>query len=333
MYKKTFLLFTFVLLILGLSSAFAGNENRIGTAGGQELLIPTDARGAALGGSAIANSSGVQAMYWNPAGMAYLDEGSEAMFTHIPWIADIDVNYFGFAKNVEDFGVIGFSFKSVNIGNMEETTEAFPDGTGRIFSPKLTVLGLSFAKAMTTNINFGLTAKFINEDIFEVSATGFAFDFGFTYEPRWNNVTIGLVLKNYGPDLVFSGKGFDRADADNNRPVTSENASSELPTSVNMAVAWQFVSNGMNAFTATGNFRGNNQTDDFWQGGLEYSYDEWLYARLGYNYAKQDGWIYGSSVGFGLSRPIGDMNVSLEYTWTETEVFENNQFFTFIASF
>ncbi len=333
MYKKMILLFAFVLLILGLGSAYAGNEGRIGTTGGQELLIPTDARGAALGGSAIANAAGIEAMFWNPAGLAYIDEGTQVIFTHIPWIADIDINYVAVATNIEDFGVIGFSYKSVNIGNIEETTEAFPEGTGSIFSPTLAVLGLSYARAMTTNINFGFSVQLINEDIFEVQASGFAFDFGFQYEPRWHGLTMGIVLKNYGPDLTFTGKGFDRPSSVGNRPVSSENAGSELPTSVNIGLAYEFMSNGLNTVTATGNFKGNNQNNDFWQGGLEYGYDDWLFVRGGYNYSTQEGWLYGATVGFGFTRPVGDMNLSIDYTWTETDVFESNQFFSIRAAF
>ena len=120
-----------VLLVLSLSTAYAGNEHRTGTAGAQELLIPIGSRGTAMGGSVLSTTSGVEAMYWNPAGLASL-EGTEAMFSHLPYLADIDVNFAGIAKKIEGFGTIGFGAKVVSIGDIEETTIDEPDGTNRL---------------------------------------------------------------------------------------------------------------------------------------------------------------------------------------------------------
>ena len=134
--KYRFVLLLLVLLAVGLTSAYAGNSQRIGTAGGQELLIPIGSRGTAMGGAVVGNTYGVEAIYWNPAGLASL-EGSEAMFTHLPYIADIDVHLGGLATSVEDIGVLAFATKVVSIGDMEETTQELPNGTGRIVNPTM----------------------------------------------------------------------------------------------------------------------------------------------------------------------------------------------------
>lgn len=332
MKNKTLFLIVAILAV-GLCSAYAGNDNRVGTAGAQELLIPAGSRGTALGGAVIASCRGVDAIYWNPAGLAYL-EGTEAMFSHLPYIADIDVEYAAVGTNIEDFGVIGLSVKVVNIGEMEETTERFPDGTGRVFNPTLTVLGLTYAKPLTTNVNFGFTGQFIQENIFEVSATGLAFDFGFTYETRYPGLTLGFVMKNYGPDMEFSGKGFERVYEESGKhPVSSNNAGFELPTSINIGLAYNFLNEGLNSVTVSGNFRGNNQANDAFQGGAEYSYNDRFILRAGYTYADQDGYLYGANLGAGLRYPVGDLHLTFEYTWTETETFDDNQFFTVKAEF
>lgn len=342
MNKKSFLILA-VLLVMCLSTVYAGNESRIGTAGAQELLFPTSARGAALGGSVVANTFGVDAMYWNPAGLAYL-EGSEAMFTHIPWLAGINVEYAAFATTIEDLGTIGFSAKIVSIGDIEETTESYPDGTGRVFSPSMAVIGLTFAKPLTTNINFGFTAHAIREDIFEVSASGFAFDFGFTYEPRWQGFRIGIAMKNFGPDMTFRGQGFERDNGD--RPVASKGASFELPTALNVGLSYDVYTQDMHSLTAMGNFQANNHGADVWQSGAEYGYDDWLFVRGGYKFSdlgseeddplgesSSDQYIYGVSLGGGITRTLGSLNVTIEYTWWQTDVFDANQFFTMKLGF
>lgn len=321
-----------LILAMGLSTAFAGNPQRLGTSGALELVIPAGSRGVALGGSVVANSSGVDAIYWNPAGLANL-EGTEVMASHLPYLADIDVEYGAIGTSIEDFGTIALSIKVVDIGELIETSEAFPEGTGRVFSPSLTVIGLTFAKSLTSNVNFGFTTNFIREDILDVSASGVAFDFGFTYNPRWQGLTIGLVMKNFGPDMKFSGSGFERILPGNPRRVSSEERGFELPTSLNIGVAYNFLNNGLNHVTLMGNFRSNNQSIDNWQGGLEYDYNSRFFLRGGYTLSEDDNFIYGASFGGGLKVPVGTSELTLEYTWTETETFDDNQYFTARFSF
>ena len=319
MKNKAFLIVS-IILVLSWCSVMAGDANRIGTAGAQELVIPVGARGAAMGGSVVANSVGVDAIYWNPAGLGSLYEGTEVMFGHQPYIADIDVEYFAGATYIEDFGVVGISVKVVDIGEIEETTEAMPNGTGNIYTPSLTVVGLTWAKALNNRVNFGFTAKFLRETVFEVSATGMAFDFGFTYATRFQGLTLGFVMRNYGPDMSYEGPGFDRVyELVGKRGVSSNNAAFELPTSINMGASYDFISDGPNQATVTANFRANNQANDYWQSGFEYGYDEKYFLRGGYKYSQQEGFIYGASFGGGLAYPIGTSTLMFEYTWAETE--------------
>ena len=323
--RKTLVFLMLVLLAASLNMAYAGSDRRLGTAGAQELRIPIGARGTALGGAVTANVSGVESIYWNPAGLANF-EGTEALFSHQPYLADIDINFVGVATNIQDFGTLGAAAKIVSIGEMEETTDQFPDGTGRVFSPSLAVLSLSYARTLTYNVTFGATGMYINEKIFEVSASGVAFDVGFIYRPDWHGVALGMVIKNYGPEMNFSGRGFDQVLGQ--RPVRPISSSFDLPSSFNLGMSFDFLSRGMNLATVSGNFCSNNYSEDLWQGGLEYSYDGKYFLRAGYNYSQQEDYIYGFSLGGGLTLNIGNTDVTFEYSWTETEVFDNNQYFT-----
>jgi len=51
-------------------TAWAGNIDRLGTAGAQELRIPVGTRGMGLGGSTVASNHGIESIYYNPAGLA-----------------------------------------------------------------------------------------------------------------------------------------------------------------------------------------------------------------------------------------------------------------------
>jgi len=319
-----------VLLVVSLGSVYAGNDRRIGTAGAQELLIPYGSRGTAMGGAVLSTAHGIESMFWNPAGLASL-EGTEAMFTHLPYLADIDMNFVGAATNIEGFGSIGFGAKVVDIGDIDETTAEYPDGTGRTFSPTLTVLNLTYARVLTANVSFGFNAMFINENIFEVTANGAAFDVGFIYDPRWNGLSLGLTVKNYGSEMKFSGFGFNR-ELDQ-RPASPVAAKFDLPSQINIGMAYDFVRNGPHYASISGNFRSNNYSDDAWQGGFEYAYNDLYFIRGGYNFSNQDNYLYGASFGAGLIYKFGDTKIAFEYSWNETDVFDNNQYFTVTLGF
>ena len=67
-----------VLVILVISAMIAGNPTRTGSSGASELLIPVGARGVALGESSLMSAVGVDAIYWNPAGLSRGTHGAEA---------------------------------------------------------------------------------------------------------------------------------------------------------------------------------------------------------------------------------------------------------------
>ena len=52
----------------------------------------------------------------------------------------------------EGFGSLAFSSKLVDVGSIDETTEEFPDGTGRTFSPNFVVIGASYARILNAFI-------------------------------------------------------------------------------------------------------------------------------------------------------------------------------------
>jgi len=327
--KSKIVFLMLILLVVSLNPAYAGNDRRIGTAGAQELRIPIGSRGTALGGAILADVKGIEAVHWNPAGLANL-EGIEAMFSHQPYLADINVNFAGVANTIEGFGTIGVAAKIVSIGDMEETTEEFPDGSGRTFGPSLSVISMSYARILTNRVAFGITGKFVYERIFEVSASGVAFDAGVIYDPGWHGVKLGMVLKDYGPQMKFSGMGFNRSL--DNRPGRPIAASFDLPSSLNIGMSYT-ATMGLNQTMVSGNFINNNYSMDMWQGGVEYVYDGKYALRGGYNYSSQENWQYGLTLGGGLTYDFSGTKITFEYTWADADVFDANQYFTLKLQF
>jgi hypothetical protein len=322
------------IVLLTASCLFAGSSDRIGTAGAQELRIPVGGRVSAMAGSNIADITGAEALFWNPAGVAY-NEGTEAMFTHLEYLAGINVDYVGVTTNIADFGALGFQAKVISFGEMEITTDDRPQGTGETFNPTFSVIGLTYSRIFTDRVSFGVTASLVNEKIEQVSANGLALDFGFVYNPLWRGLKFGIAVKNYGPQMKFSGEGFNVAnDVPSTEPgsqqktYSSQSAEFELPAFIQFGVSWDAVNRGMNRAVVAGSFQSNNFSEDEFRGGLEYSYNDVVFLRGGYVGTSQDNFMYGLTLGAGLKYAWGQNAITFDYSWVQTEYFDDNQYFT-----
>ena len=171
-----------VILIVSLTNVFASGEKRNGTAGAQELLIPVGAKGMAMAGTDIAGITGVEALYYNPAGMSGMEGSVEAAFSIMNYIADINLVYGAVGVNLGGIGALGLSVKTLHFGDIPVTTVERPEGTGAVFSPRFTVLGLSYSNFLTASIKVGVTFNFDNRPVEGASETDYVLYTGFGWQ-------------------------------------------------------------------------------------------------------------------------------------------------------
>ncbi len=273
------------LLALAASSAQAGSDQRTGTNGAPELLIPVGPRASALGPSVTSDISGIEATYWNPAGLAGL-QGTEALFSHTQYFADMRVNYAAVAAHAGNLGVLGFSAKVLSIGDVIVTTEQAPDGTGETFSPTFSVLGMSWAKAFTDRVNFGATLDLVNEHILSMTANGLALDFGVQYTTGWRGLKFGMVMKNFGSQMSFSGDNLDVSvlppgsePAASNRILKFSSAAFEMPSYFTLAGSYELIRTSASALQIRGAFQNNNFSGDNFCGAAEWSFKDFAALR------------------------------------------------------
>jgi hypothetical protein len=274
--------------------AQAGSNGRKGTEGAPELTIAVGARGSALGGAVVGDASGVEAMFWNPAGLGTLTK-TETMFSHTQYFADMTLNYAAVASKLGDFGVLGFSAKVLSVGDIIVTTESAPEGTGEIAQPTFTVLGLTWAKQFTDRVLFGASGNLVSERVINQSATGMAFDFGVQYVTDWRGLKLGMVMKNFGSGMTYSGPGSelsllppDQDPSGQPRIFTSETSSFELPSFFTMGGSCDLYSVPQYRITALGALQNNNFQGNALRAGLEWRYRDQFALRGSY---------YGSFVG------------------------------------
>ncbi len=304
-------------LIAGVAGA--GSLGRLGTSGAPELRLPVGARSFALAGSDLALVSGAEALFYNPSGAAASPNKTEVMFSNTRYIANMQVNYFGVTQSMGDFGTLGVSAKVLSVGDIVETTESAPDGTGSIFSPTYTTLGVTYAKAMTDRVNFGGTLYYVSEKILQETSAGAAFDFGFQYDTGIHGSRLGVTVKNIGPNMAFSGTDFEfitqipgSDPQSTGRNVSTESAEYELPTSLQFSLGLPIV-RGVNSFNVYGAYNSNSFGNDVGRVGAEWTLRKMLSLRGGYAYDGSSDAMFQYSYGVGVKLPLGSSHLQLDW--------------------
>jgi len=295
-----------------------------------------------MAGANLSTSTGIEALFWNPAGVALMQNNADVIFSHMSYIADIGVDYGAIAANFEGFGVISFSIKSLGVGDILITTTSNPDGTGETFSPTFIVAGLSYSRQLTETISIGLTTNFISETMADVSATGVAFDVGVIYNnlADVNGLSLGVVIKNFGPEMKYSGGGlFQQGQIENvNRPptfYTIDAAAFELPSNFQLGLGYTPVLDEINSLQFSGIYQNNNFSGDEYKIGGEYGYDNTFFVRAGYQLAPQvsDDYLYGFTAGVGIDYEVEGFGFKVDYAFREVEFFDANHIFAVTLGF
>lgn len=324
------------LLLVAALGTLEAQSKRIGTAAATELLIPVGARDLARGGSALADSRGLEAIYWNPAGLGRLEYSAEGMFSTMNYIADIGVNYGGVAASFGGFGVVALTIKSLDFGDIPLTTESDPENeSGRLFSPTFVTVGLSYARALTDVISAGATVKIVSEQIDRASASGIALDFGVQYHrlAGISGLHLGVAVKNIGPQMQFDGPGLLRnaLPTEGVRPeqkLKSEAGTFELPSTVEIGLAYDARLTDDLVGTVSGSFTNNNLYVDEYRFGGEVGYTLGslkLFGRAGMGLAPQaDTNIFGNTFGFGVVYAATGINLTVDYAYRAVEFFDAN---------
>lgn len=322
--------------------------DRVGTSGADQLLMPVGARGVALGGAYSAGMSGVEAIYYNPAGLASGSGDAEARFSHMYMIGDIGVDYVAVGAEFVGFGNIGLTVKSTSFGDIDVTNEWNPDGTGGTYSPTFVAVGLTYARALTDRIHAGISAYFVSETIDRVAGSTAAFDIGVQYQGLGGvrGLGLGVTLRHLGGNMQYEGSGLNRRvdeiDAKRDPQILRlETASFSLPTSLELSMAYKSMFEELHSVTFAGAFENNNFISNQYRLGVEYSFRDWLFLRGSYvlsgvnedDVAGESAYLYGPALGAGLHYNFGTIAIGVDYAYRMTQVFSGNHVFDVALTF
>lgn len=325
--KKIHYIYT-ITFILGLSSLMY--PQKVATTSLQFLKVMPTAQATGMADAFTSVVSGVDAVFWNPAGITKID-GQALSSTVTLWLLDTKQSAVAYGYSLGNLGSIAAQFQYVDYGSIKETRVDYlffsgsgnstvynPGVTGRTFSPKAYLFGLTYARALTENFSTGLTVKYVHEslydqatvdvanpiggvDNFNTAADVILMDFGIQYNTGYKSVVLGVSVQNFGSSVKFGKEAYPA-------PLMFR-----LGTSANLiglnSIA---MTNSDNRLTISYDIFQPNDYAQQMHTGLEYGFQEMFFLRSGYKY----NYDYEKfSFGAGFAGVLSGFGLKIDYSY------------------
>lgn len=324
---KKLLLIIFSISLL--QSIGFSQVTKTGTTAAKFLSIGIGPRANAMGGAFTSIVSDASALYWNPAGAADLTR-YEALFTYTSLFKDLNINlnYFALVIPADEVGSFGVSVTALDYGDMDVTTEYYPEGTGEKFSAASYAFGLSYARHITENFSAGVTVKYITEGIFNSSANGLAFDIGTIFKTPFFGIKFASIITNYGSKMQMTGEDLlIRYDADPSRHGNNSSVDGyiktdqfELPLRLQIGISKDIQFFDGQRLTLAVDATHPNDNAEYVNVGGELSFlDNLIFLRAGYKGLFLKDNQEGLTLGAGLDYALGVFSVGFDYSYQEFE--------------
>jgi hypothetical protein len=319
---KKFLLLS-VAVLLCLSVVYARPFGKTGTAALQFLKIGVDARAVGMGEAYTAVTDDISSVWWNPAGLAPALK-QQFFISHTNWPANIMHEYFAVTRT-NGVSTWAFSASVLHMDQMDVTTEEEFGPTGETFTNSDMALGLTYASSFTDKFSFGITAKYLRENLYIYDINSFSFDLGSMYNTGYRNVKIGMALRNFGPDVRYKvdddGDGsfnedpFDLLDNDGDGLVDEdgEELENKIPMNFSLGISGDLMRKDDSHWLASLQLDNCIDRLETWNMGTEYKIGN-LFLRGGYQFNYD---ANGFSAGFGVQIPTRLAIFNVDYAYTD----------------
>ncbi len=306
------------------------------------LRISPDARASGMGETGTAIADDINAIYWNPGGLAfhgYVDDPFETeeepipyrqiALSFSPWLPQFNADLFYSYGTIGQYfevldGTVAFNFLFMNLGEFIRTAENGQQ-LGRFISNEFSI-GLSYGTIIADDLGVGFQLRYIQSNLAPINTgqsgagTGISggFDIGILWKPQDLDIfgwkaedffSVGLNLQNVGPKVTY------RSESD------------PLPTTLRMGTAFHVLGDEYNDLTLAVDVakllvkRDSLGSDPLpkslvtgWENsgaefamGLEYWYDNIIALRAGYftepsNLGDRQYWNFGAGVRYDIFR-------------------------------
>jgi len=249
-------------IIIALIIAAGVHGQSAGNSGLSFLKLGFGARNIALADNGSIMADDATALFYNPANLN-LSKGAELFIMHNEWIQDIRSELLG--AKFYAFGLpIAVGINSTTVSNIE--VRQIPGEKETEFNAHYFFGSLSTGFTLINDLSFGLTFKYINEDILRDYAAGYGLDFGFNYLTPIERLRLSAVLRNVGSMKML------------------RNESSKLPSEFRIGVGYSYDLAGYKTVINVGGELQKyfNYDDLHFNLGAEFVYDNLIALRAGY---------------------------------------------------
>jgi len=226
---------------------------------------PIGARVLGMGDAFISVSDDVNAINWNPAGLAQLKQ-SELSASYAPWLTDITHTFVGIASPGTGGMVYGVAASIYDTGSFELVTA----NTTKTIKAEVdqSIIGTLAKKNFISSNNMswsaGINFKYLSSTLIEeYKAATFAIDAGLLGSTG-KNTRVGIAVQNVGGGIKYKEE------------------TDPLPMTVRAGVSYNVMNNVINKLTAAAEIARYYEGDSHIHLGFEYWYAKLLALRLGY---------------------------------------------------
>lgn len=319
----------FALLLAVLTvSGFA--QSKVGTTAANFLTIPVGPRATGMGGAFVASANDATSLFWNAGAISRMPQ-SEFNVSYSQWLVGTNYNFVGLVFKLDDDNAVGVSVNQLSYGEEDITTEEQPMGTGQKWDAGDIAIGITYTKNLTDRFSIGGTFKYINQRVWNESASAFALDIGLLFYTQLDGLRIGMNIANFGTEMKLDGKDLlqpidiDPAQTGNNANITGklETDSWTLPLMFTVGLAYDVVKDAdWNLMLATDAVYPNNNSSYINVGG-EFSYSDLIFLRGGYNSLFKEAAEEGFSAGVGVKYNFGPFYSKVDYSFSDYGIFKS----------
>ena len=264
-----------------------------------DFLAP-GARSLAMGGAFVAVADDASAVFWNPAGIARLEEDKTQLLGNVAtWPADLKFYQGTVVFHVKGLpGAVALHARSLSMSQEPERTAYRPDGTGLTFDAGYATFGLTYARSLTDKFTVGVNANLVQLGLAEFKQSTVTFDLGTLYDVGTLGMKIGMGIQNIGSQVQFIEK------------------QARIPAVFRVGTSFQVLNSGQNHLVGSFEFSHPPDNSERANVGAEYGYKDFLFLRGGYN-IKYD--AEGLAAGAGVHFPVSTLHTmaNLDYAFTD----------------
>lgn len=258
------------------ATASAGES---GTAGFLSLRLGAGARAAGMGDAQVSLAQDATATYWNPAGLAAVTATNFTLM-HNEWLGTVRMETASLA-HATPFGNIGLHFSGQYLDEIPRRVSPGSEPTGNFNAFEYTFAG-AYGRTVRGDVDLGVGVKGLYSKLDDVSASGWAVDFGGRYRTRIPGLTFGAAAQNLGPKMKFIADEF------------------VLPATARLGADYQRDVPALRGrLTGAFDFLIPTDGDPRQHAGLEYAYRDVACLRVGYKAAYDS---QGLTFGMGVKK-------------------------------